>query len=306
MSKQKRCLVLGANGFIGSHIVDSLVGMNYKVIAYDRFSHTQGFKANDNISLVKGDIFDADNLASSLVGVDYVFHCFSATTPYTSDNDPYSDITQNLLNSVKIFELCAKANIQKLIYISSGGSIYGETAEYGHAAREDDPALPISPYGISKLATERYLAYFKRKYNLDHLIYRLSNPYGPRQMTKHNQGVVPRFIENISAGETISLYGDGTSARDYIFIEDAVRLISETFQKRTRHTIYNLGSGQPTTLEDMIHAIEHACGTKAKVEYVDEPLTFVHKSQIDVTRFRDEFHLEAHTSLNDGILKTVS
>lgn len=304
MSRKKRILVLGANGFIGSHLVDSLVQMDLEVIAFDRFSSEPRYNPSDDIKKIQGDIFTLSDVENALEDADYLMHTFSATTPYSADLDPFLDIDKNILNSARIFDLAGKIGVKKIIYISSGGAIYGASAENGKSANETDVALPISPYGISKLATERYLEFFERKYGIKHVSYRLSNPYGPRQITKHNQGVVPRFISNISANETINLYGDGSSSRDYIYIEDATHLITNTFEKST-HRVYNLGSGIQTTLTTLIDTLEELLGSNAHIKLLPEPASFVHTTQLDVSRFTDEFKQCARVDLKNGLSRTI-
>ncbi len=156
--KSKTCLVLGANGFVGSYLVDQpAVRMNMRVRAFDRYSKDPQFGITDSVEIIKGDIFNDDELRKSVAGVDYVMHSFSATTPYTSDTDPYQDISDNLQRSVKLFELCAQAGVKKIGFISSGGAVYGSVTEH-KVADELDAPLPVSPYGINKLATEHYLS----------------------------------------------------------------------------------------------------------------------------------------------------
>ena len=299
------CLVLGANGFIGSHLVDELAEQGYDVVAFDRYRRPAQFNEHPAVRLVKGDATSIEDVRGALLGVDYLIHSFSATTPATADLDPYTDISANLLNSVHIFEGCVKANIKKIVFISSGGVIYGALSEHAKA-KETDPALPVSPYGISKLAIERYLGYFKRKYSIDHITYRLSNPYGPRQTTKHNQGVIPAFIGHIERDEEIILYGDGSSSRDYIYIKDAARMIVESFRKANQHDIYNLGAGSQTTLTEVLDQIQDAIGAKATIRRINEPKTFLRHSQIDVALLAEEFGLTTQTSFPEGIRSTIA
>jgi UDP-glucose 4-epimerase len=299
------CLVLGANGFIGSHLVDELAAQGFGVVAFDRFIRAAQFAEHPAVRMVKGDATSIDDVRSALTGVEYLIHCFSATTPATADLDPYTDISANLINSVHIFEESVKAGLKKIVFISSGGVIYGALSEH-QAAKESDPALPVSPYGISKLAIERYLGYFERKYGMSHITYRLSNPYGPRQTTKHNQGVIPAFIGRIEKGDEISVYGDGSSSRDYIYITDAASMIVESFPQDNQHAIYNLGSGLQTPLSEVVVQIENATATKASVRHLDVPETFLKRSAIDVSLLHEEFGLRASTSFEDGIIRTVA
>jgi UDP-glucose 4-epimerase len=303
MSDKKRCLVLGANGFVGSHLVDELAAAGYQVRAFDRFNRRRQFLRDKNIEVFKGDAYDEASTDAALKDVDYFFHCFSATTPYSSDNDPFSDIDKNLRPSVRFFEQCLEHQVKKVIYVSSGGAIYGSISER-RPARETDMTTPVSPYGITKLATENYLAYFNRKFGLDFVAYRLANPYGPRQANR-TQGVIPIFIDKITAGKELVVYGDGTSSRDYLYVRDATKMIVESFSTHTKYQTYNIGSGRQTDLNKIIKAVEKATGKKAKVHYKPAPKTFLQKSMISVARFNREFGSKAKTPLTKGLKQTL-
>ena len=302
MAESIRCLVIGANGFVGSHLVDELAEAGYKVIAFDRFSSPQKFHKNDNIKVLPGDIFDDGAIRRSLKNVDYVFHCFSATTPFLSDTDPYADITLNILRNVQLFEQFVAAGIKKALYISSGGAVYGSISEKS-SAKETDAPSPVSPYGIGKLGTEYYLTYFKRKFGLKSISYRLTNPYGPRQVTNKNQGVVGTFIDKIKNNQEITVFGN--SSRDYIYVRDATKMIVNSFTRSTKHSVYNIGSGQQIHLDDLITTIEDALNIKAKINRVDPPKTFLRKSQVSIDRFKNEFGEVRITELQKGILRTI-
>lgn len=304
MQTDNLCLVLGANGFIGSHLVDELVAAGYSVRAFDRFAREEQFDKSPQVEVFTGDIFDEQSLKKALKNVAYVFHCFSATTPFTSDQDAFSDIDKNLRPSVSIFEQCSKANIQKVVFLSSGGAVYGQVAEQKPAG-EDDAATPVSPYGIVKLAIENYLAYFNRKTDLDYIVYRLTNPYGPRQ-ANNNQGVIPIFLNKVQNNEELVVYGDGESSRDFLYIRDATRMIVESFNHETKFKTYNIGSGSQTSLNQIIAAIEKATGTKPHIKHVESPKTFLQKAQVSMERYNQEFSARATTSLEDGIKKTIA
>lgn len=298
------CLVIGANGFIGSYLVEGLAARGYHVLAFDRYSQVPQFGESKNIEIIKGDVFNEPDIYSALQSSDYIFHCFSATTPFSSENDPLSDIELNLQFSVRLFEAAASKGIKKIIYLSSGGAIYGKSSE-DRMVSEDDIALPVSPYGICKLATENYLAYFMRKFNMEYVAYRVTNPYGPRQIVRHNQGVIPAFLDKVRNHEEITVYGDGSSSRDYIYIQDVADMITGSFQEATEYNTYNIGSGRQTSLKEIIATIEQITDIKIAVNYVDAPKTFLNHSKIDVTRFEKEFGARELMTIEQGISKML-
>lgn len=304
-NKEKVCLILGANGFIGSYLVEHLAQQpNIRVRALDRFSREPQFSMASNIEIIRADMFDDTSLRSAIVGVDYVMHCFSATTPFVSDNNPYVDVTDNLLRSIKVFDICAAEGVEKIGFVSSGGAVYGSLSEHKIASEEDSP-LPVSPYGINKLAIEHYLEYFKRKHGTQYVVYRVTNPYGPRQITKHNQGVIPSFLKRIRNGEEIVIYGDGTTSRDYIYIEDAAAMIADTFRQNNKYPVYNIGRGTQISINQIVEELKKISGYPVKVVYEDEPKTFLRKTGVSIERFRKEFGEREFTSLHNGLVATV-
>lgn len=303
-ARKETCLVLGGNGFIGSHIVDRLVANGQLYIrVMDHFGGGVRFHESPNIEIVKGSAFDLNDLNEALKEVSYVIHTLSATNPFTADLDPYADI-ENLHRSIEIFEACAKANVKKIGFISSGGAVYGTLAEQKIANEQDIP-MPISPYGICKLATEHYMEYFKRKYGLEYIVYRLSNPYGPRQVFKQGQGVIPAFLHHLMNDEEITIMGDGTASRDYIYIEDAAQMIAESIVKPNKHGVYNLGSGKQTMLNDIVASVERVLGKKAPVRYIEAPKTMAQKTDISMERFKEDFGEPVITMFHDGLEKTI-
>lgn len=298
----KKCLVLGANGFVGSHLCESLA-KNNKVIAFDRFSKPPQFDDSSGIEIVHGDINNDEELRNSIKQADYVMHSFSATTPFVSDKDPYRDIIENLHRSVRIFEICAEESIEKIGFISSAGTVYGSATENRTAAETDAP-LPVSPYGIIKLSIEHYLEYFKRKYSMDYTVYRLTNPYGPRQVTKNSQGVIPTFIHKIINHEELTIYGDGKSSRDYIYMKDAADMISVSFTSNSIFPVYNIGSGVQTSLLEIIESLEKIANITPKVRYAGAPKTFLEHNSVSIDRYNSEFKPSKILTLEQGLAET--
>jgi UDP-glucose 4-epimerase len=297
-----KCLVVGANGFIGSHLVDKLVQKGEDVRAFDRFGEKPvNFLPNDHIEQVAGNFLNRADLNSALEGIDYVFHLVSTTTPATAENDPLIDIETNIRMSVEFLEECAEHNVKKVIFASSS-SVYGDI-DSNEPISETVAPEPVSPYTIGKLTIEHYLRYFKRKHNLNSVSYRISNPYGERHSPINRQGVIPIFLHRIANNGPITLLGDGSMVRDYLYVEDLAGLIAASFED-AKMPLYNLGSGQGVSLNELIETIKNVTQREIQIEQSPKPPTFVQKVVLDISRFKNEFGIAPETSLEDGIRKT--
>ncbi|MFP5346599.1 MAG: NAD-dependent epimerase/dehydratase family protein [Actinomycetes bacterium] len=296
-----RCLVVGANGFIGSHLVDALVRRDHEVTAFDRFATARPSFTSRTVRLVAGDFMNRADMAGALEGQEVVFHFLSTTDPATAENDPTFDVRTNVASTVEMLKLSVDAGVDKVVFASTGGAIYGDQDKLVFS--EDDPTLPVSPYAIGKLSIENYLRYFRVKWGLDYLVFRISNPYGTRQRPHKKQGVVPIFLREIAKGEPITVFGDGEMVRDYIYVEDLVEMIAGTAPAPTRHRLYNLGSGEGRTINQIVDAIRAVTGRAVEVVHRPTPRTYVDHVILDASRFTDEFGLRATTSLHEGISK---
>ena len=300
MPAQERVLVLGANGFIGSHLVDSLVSCGFLVRAFGRFENEPLFNSSESVEIFKGDFLNQADLERALEDVSYVFHLISTTTPATSDKDPTIDLSTNVAGSIALFQKCIEqGKVKRIVFASSGGTVYGDGFE-GKPFLETDPTNPISPYGIGKLAIENYLHYYNRVYGQDYVVLRIANPYGGRQKNTKQQGIMPVLINNITNNNLITLYGDGSMVRDYIYIDDLVNIMVKSLQKSLNHKIYNVSSGIGTSINELVRIVEEVAGKKAIVQYADSPATFVQTSVLDNARMKQELQTEL-TDLHSGI-----
>lgn len=296
------CLVLGANGFLGSHLVDQLAAQGHYVRCFDRFSQaTPQFTQGPQAELFHGEFLNEHDLEQAIKDIDYVFHFISTTTPISSDESPLAEVDTNIRYSVELFRLCAEANVKKVIFSSSGGTIYGNT----DSDRIDEQTLtqPISPYSIGKLTIENYLRYFYEKFDLNSVSYRISNPYGPRQALLARQGVIPIFLSKAIASQPITVYGDGSMVRDYLYVDDAIAMVASTFD-RSSQPVYNIGSGIGTSINDLLSTIHEVTGTDFTIDRQPVPSTFVHRNVLDVSRYNQEFGEYAYTPLVSGIKET--
>ena len=297
-----RCLVIGANGFLGSHLVDELVRRGHEVTAFDRFSSGHHLYAAQDVIAVAGDFLNHADLARALARQEFVFHFVSTTTPMSAEDDPTLDVRTNVASSIDLFGLCVEAGVRKVYFASTGGAIYGDQS--GAPLTEFSLPQPVSPYAIGKLTIERYLHYFERKYGLRSVALRISNPYGPRQGAAKVQGVIPIFLRRVHRGLPLTIFGDGSMVRDYVYVTDAARMIADTVRLDTAHSLYNIGSGVGASVNELVEAIRDITGRSPELEHAPVPPTFVDHAVLDVGRFEAEFGVGNTISLREGIERT--
>jgi UDP-glucose 4-epimerase len=297
------CLVLGADGFIGSHLVDELLRRGHSVRAFDRLRNgsTRNLTPHDALTLANGDFLNRADLERAVEGAEFVFHFISTTTPATSGADPTFDVETNVRMSVELLTACVAAGVRRVIYPSTGGAIYGYDSP--RPFREDELPRPVSPYAIGKLAVEGYLRFFQQAHGLDSLVLRVSNPYGERQNIEGAQGAIPIFLHRMLEREPITVYGDGSMVRDYLYVRDLARMIGDCFDQPAAHELYNVGSGEALSVLALLEVLEEVTGLPARTEHLPERATDVHRVSLDVSRFANEFGT-ARTPLADGIAAT--
>ncbi len=294
--------MIGGNGFIGSHVVDALVARGHTVSAFDRFGRPGTQFASAGVTVIPGDFLNVSDVRAAVEGQDVVLHLLSTTDPATAENDPTLDIRTNVLASVELFKSCVDARTPRVVFASTGGAIYGDQDSTRFS--ETDLTLPVSPYAIGKLAIENYLAYFRRKHDLESTVFRISNPYGTRQNPRKRQGVIPIFLRRLADSEPVTVFGDGSMVRDYLYVEDLAQMIAEAAPASPRHAVYNLGSGRGVSLREILTTIAAATGREPQVVHRPLPPTFVDHVTLDVTRFESEFASRPTTTLLDGISRT--
>lgn len=296
------CLIVGANGFLGSHLVDELGRRGHTVTAFDRFSSDTRRFTNESAVALAGDFMNRADLAAALRGQQYVFHFVSTTTPASAEDDPTLDVRTNIASSIDLLSLCVEAGVSRVYFASTGGAIYGD--QPGVTLDERAIPQPVSPYAIGKLAIEGYLRYFQRKYGLESVVFRISNPYGPRQHPNRLQGVIPIFLDTMRRGLPVTVFGDGSMVRDYLFVTDAVRMIADALEARPAHHLYNVGSGVGTSVSQVLQVAREVTGLDPDVLVAPIPATFVASSVLAVDRYQSEFGRHDLLSLHEGIEQT--
>lgn len=297
-----KALVVGANGFLGSHLVDSLSREGLEVTAFDRFSLPPTF-TSPTASRIQGDFLNRFDLEQAVANQRFVFHFLSTTTPLTAQGDPTLDIRTNIVQTVELLESCVAAGVERFYFASTGGAIYGDQGRDAYS--ESDGTFPVSPYGIGKLTIEHYLEFFRLTYGLEYTIFRISNPYGTRQHPYRKQGLIPIVLRRVLDGEPVVRLGDGSMVRDYIYVEDLVRMITPLVKRQGEHRIYNMGSGRGSSVSEILDTVRAVTGTDFEVEQRDVPASFVQRVVLDTNRYTREFgELTSRVDLFDGIERT--
>jgi UDP-glucose 4-epimerase len=256
----------------------------------------------DQITTITGDFNNERLVADALSDADYVFHYISSTTPATAINNPVYDIESNVIPTVKLLQSAVKYEVKKIIFASSGGTVYGDPKRI--PVTESFPLNPQTPYAISKVAIERYLNYFYRVYGLDYLTIRYSNPYGERQNPYGTQGVIPIFLNIIKKGEGPVIYGDGNSVRDYIYINDAIDATLLLLKKDNPDKIFNVGSGNGTSLNELITIMSTITGQSISPNYVPDNRGGLQKIVLDVSKIKQSVGWTPKVSSHEGIRRT--
>lgn len=251
-----RILLLGAYGFIGTNLMRFIdcKGLNYKVVTFDKFEkHTEGLSFDCVEASYAGDFADEllmDDIFSNHK-IDLVIHCISTTIPVGGQSARY-DVESNLLPTIKLLDIMVKHQSQKIVFVSSGGAVYGE----GSGKHSEAEALyPKSSYGVVKVAIEKCLFQYAFGKEIRPLVLRLSNPYGRYHYSKR-QGIVNVALEKAKHGETFVVYGDGTATKDYVFVEDFCNGLFELVEKEVWLQVINFGSGYLYSVNEILGEIK--------------------------------------------------
>jgi UDP-glucose 4-epimerase len=297
-----RVVVTGGNGFIGSHLIERLAGLGADVVVIDH-GEPRPDVAWAGIKYLRGSFYDPVVLSRALVGADLVYHLASTSVPTTANEDPRADIEGNLLGTLTLVNHMLLANCQRMVFMSSGGTVYGDGSE--DFVHEDTACRPVSSYGIVKHAIERYLLMHERAGRLAPVILRASNPYGSRQGKFGIQGLVSTAIQRISTGEALTVWGDGSAVRDYLYVPDLIELMVKTAFSNDCG-VFNVGSGSGASVKTVIDEVAAALGRPALVTYGPKRDFDVQRIVLDIRRVSAHYGWRPRTTLTDGIRKTIS
>lgn len=297
-----RILIIGGTGFIGHHLAGALVQRQHQVRVLSRHKHNPLLPTHDQVEYVLGDFLDESLLHACLEDVDAIYQMVSTTTPGTSNTDPIYDTRSNVIGMLRLLELCTETGVKKVILPSSGGTVYGVPSRV--PISESHSTDPICSYGITKLACEKYLHLFHYLYKLDYAILRIANPYGPGQNPTGQVGVIPNFLSCLLNHQPVTVWGDGSVIRDYIYITDVVNALCQVLEVCSEYKIFNIGAGIGFSLNQLIEVIQDISGQKLDVIYKEGRPFDAPVSILDISRAQNYLGWHPKVSLDEGLLST--
>jgi UDP-glucose 4-epimerase len=299
-----KCLVLGGGGFIGSHIVEELhaAGHDIRILERPRVPRFREFASR--VEWVEGDFQSASVVHDAVDGIDAVFHLVSTTLPKSSNDDPIFDLESNVVATLRMLEFARDARVRKIIFISSGGTVYGTPASL--PIPETHPTEPRVAYGIAKLAIEKYLALFQRLHGMDYTVLRVANPYGKRQRVETAQGAVAAFIDRVLRDQPIEIWGDGTITRDYVHVADVARAFLHALDYDGDVHIFNVASGRGRTLNELVALLEDVMGRRIAVRYMPGRPFDVPSNVLAIDRARDVLGWMPQVDFEAGLRETFA
>jgi UDP-glucose 4-epimerase len=298
-----RVLVLGGSGFLGSHIVDKFLREKHDVTVYDLYPE-RFRRSPKGIKFVTGDFGNVGALGELISGgFDAVVHCVSTTTPKSSNESPEFDIQSNVIGTLNLLDICARYKPGKLVFLSSGGTVYGDIGDLD-VVDENHAVRPMCSYGVSKLAIEHYLDVYKHLRELNYVALRLSNPYGERQSPLRALGALTVFLHRTLKHQSVEVWGDGSVTRDFIYVGDVANAVYLATVNPISGT-FNVGTGVGLSLKDILTHITRVVGSEPSVTWLAPRSFDVPRIVLDATKLREATGWNNVTSLEDGIAITA-
>ncbi len=298
-------VIFGAAGFIGTNLTLKLAddpNNLITVVDVDKkyFKNVSELK---NVIVTESALNSDVNFDEFLRNQQVVYHLVSTTVPTTSNKQITEEMKNNVLFSSNLFDACVRSGVNKVVYVSSGGTVYGKNAIC--PIKEDTITNPITSYGVQKLTTENLLYLYNYMHGIDYSVIRLANPYGPYQRPNGILGAISTFTYKALKGEDIVVYGDGSVVRDFVYIDDVVEAVIKIANGNSAHKIFNLGSGYGTSILEVLKTIEKVLGIHLNIIFqegrsVDVPINF-----LDISRYEECYGKLNPICLEEGIKKTA-
>ena len=309
MKDFSKVLVTGGAGFVGSHLVDELVGRGYKVVVLDNFlsgniKNVSQHLETDGFKLVDGDVRDRRVVRDAMDGVDAVVHLAALIDVEESVKNPVPTHEVNVTGTLNVLEEAVRRGVKRFVYASST-AVYGELNPL--PLNEDCPPRPVSPYAASKVSAEFYCKAFYGSYGLDAVVLRYFNVYGPRQERNPYSGVITRFLSNASSGEPLVIYGDGEQTRDFVYIDDVVDATMLALEGGSlADEIFNVCTGKPTAINELAQVVKEVSGRDVQIVYGKARRGDLRYNYGDPAKAEEVLGFRAKVTLRKGLECTYS
>ena len=299
-----KIVIFGGGGFIGSAIIDRLLldGHYLRIFERPRIEPYRQFSGTEQVEWTTGDMLSMHDISVALEGMELVIHLVSTTLPKGSNDDPIYDVQSNLVGTLQILNTMVAMNVRKIIFISSGGTVYG-TPQY-LPINEEHPCEPQVSYGITKLAIEKYLKLYEKIHGMKTITLRVANPFGKRQRIETAQGAVGVFLHRALNGQPIEIWGDGSVIRDYIYIDDVAEIFARAVTYNGSKSIFNVSQSVGTSLNELVGMIEETLGCTIERHYLPARNCDVPISILCNNLARKEMKWAPTVSLREGIKLT--
>ena len=298
-----KILVTGGTGFIGSHAVEELVagGHNVTVLALSSRLPEYCLNLKDKVQFFRGDFRNTAILKDALIDVNCVVHLAWTTLPQSTTDHPGFDVQSNVVGTINLLENCIKHDVTKIVFISSGGTVYGIPNSI--PITESDVVYPICAYGISKLAVEKYIHLYHHLYSLEYIILRVSNAYGERQNLLKGQGVIGIWLYKLFQQKTLEIWGDGSTIRDYIYVKDVAKAIRLAVETHNKHGVFNTGTGQGYSLKQLLSIIGQSLGISVDVKFKQARKFDVPVNVLDISKIKHDLAWFPSTHIDQGVAR---
>lgn len=301
-----KVLLIGGSGFIGSNLAEAFISLEFEVVVLDReegdYNNLDPIK--DKIKIYKGHYSNTELLEEifTINNITIVINLVTTVLPNTTLENLDTSIYENITANIILFRIMKKNQINKYIYFSSGGTVYGNNGKSINS--ELDLTRPINYYGWIKTSVENLIMVENNLNNLEYMIIRPSNPYGKHQNIYGNQGLIAVLFGKAIEDKPIEIWGDGETIRDYIYIEDLANYVLELIQNNSWNNIYNIGSGEGYSINEIITSIEKVTNKKIKSIYKEKRNVDIDKNILNVEKINKVIKNNKLHSLDEGLKKT--
>ncbi|ADJ14074.1 NAD-dependent epimerase/dehydratase family protein [Halalkalicoccus jeotgali] len=289
-------LITGGAGFIGSHLVDALVA-DHEVTVLDDFSSGRRSNVHDSATVVEGDVRDEQTIAEAAGDVDVIFHEAASVSVERSVAEPEYSHAVNVDATLSLLETARKRDARCVL--ASSAAVYGEPASV--PIPESEPLAPTSPYGIEKTSIDQYARVYNELYDLPTVALRYFNVYGPRQTAGDYSGVISTFLDQARANDPITVHGDGTQTRDFVHVEDVVRVNLLAMETDHVGEAYNVGTGDTVTIAELARAVREVVGSDSEIVHTEGRAGDINHSCAEITKARERLGYEPTVPLADGL-----